>query len=228
MESLLTSLFTVVLSLPADLCFVAVLLTGCALFGLQQLTGISSVFFFSSSIFERAGVTSDVIASLAVGVANLAGEGILRANPGQSCYILPSKNAEMVPTLLHSPVLNNPVNGCLQWVSAVGACYGCMLSLGAFADNLSTMSLSWCLLCGGDAASVLSSVLVDKAGRKSLLLGSFGAMVSPVFCCSVVAPFSSVAHLWKQEGWQMFAVVLCRMASQQLREFPCLPSFIET
>lgn len=50
------------------------ILIGCALFALQQLSGINSVFYFSSSIFKHAGITSEVVASMAVGIANLAGE----------------------------------------------------------------------------------------------------------------------------------------------------------
>lgn len=77
----------------------AVILIGCALFALQQLSGINSVFYFSSSIFKHAGITSEVVASMAVGIANLA-------------------------------------------------------------------------------AAILSTYLIDRAGRKSLLLSSFNAMVS--------------------------------------------------
>ncbi|XP_052724834.1 probable plastidic glucose transporter 3 isoform X2 [Vigna angularis] len=49
-----------------------VMFIGCALFGLQQLSGINAVFYFSSTVFESFGVPSD-IANACVGICNLVG-----------------------------------------------------------------------------------------------------------------------------------------------------------
>ncbi|XP_038711068.1 probable plastidic glucose transporter 2 isoform X3 [Tripterygium wilfordii] len=53
----------------------AVVFIGSTLFALQQLSGINAVFYFSSSVFKSAGVSSG-IANLFVGVANLLGSVI--------------------------------------------------------------------------------------------------------------------------------------------------------
>ncbi|KAA8523130.1 hypothetical protein F0562_009553 [Nyssa sinensis] len=45
---------------------------GSTLFALQQLSGINAVFYFSSTVFRRAGVSSN-LANVFVGVANLLG-----------------------------------------------------------------------------------------------------------------------------------------------------------
>ncbi|XP_073282003.1 probable plastidic glucose transporter 2 isoform X1 [Primulina huaijiensis] len=49
-----------------------VVFLGSTLFALQQLSGINAVFYFSSSVFRRAGVSSN-LASVFVGIANLIG-----------------------------------------------------------------------------------------------------------------------------------------------------------
>jgi sugar porter (SP) family MFS transporter len=49
-----------------------VVLIGSTIFALQQLSGINAVFYFSSTVFKRAGVPSD-IANVFVGFANLTG-----------------------------------------------------------------------------------------------------------------------------------------------------------
>lgn len=48
-----------------------VVIIGAALFAFQQLAGINAVFYFSSTVFRNAGITSDVVASVSVGVVNL-------------------------------------------------------------------------------------------------------------------------------------------------------------
>jgi MFS family permease len=44
---------------------------GAALFAFQQFAGINAVFYFSSTVFRAAGMTSDVAASVSVGAVNL-------------------------------------------------------------------------------------------------------------------------------------------------------------
>lgn len=51
----------------------AVVFIGSTLFALQQLSGINAVFYFSSTVFRRAGVSSN-LANVSVGIANLIGE----------------------------------------------------------------------------------------------------------------------------------------------------------
>uniref|UniRef100_A0A7R9YSH1 Major facilitator superfamily (MFS) profile domain-containing protein n=1 Tax=Chlamydomonas euryale TaxID=1486919 RepID=A0A7R9YSH1_9CHLO len=46
---------------------------GILLFAFQQLAGINALVFFSTSVFRTAGVTSDTLASLAVGATNVLG-----------------------------------------------------------------------------------------------------------------------------------------------------------
>lgn len=48
---------------------------GSALFALQQLSGINAVFYFSSTVFKKAGVPTDT-ANTCVGIVNLTGKHI--------------------------------------------------------------------------------------------------------------------------------------------------------
>lgn len=54
-------------------CLVAVAFIGGALFVLQQFAGINGVLYFSSLTFQDVGVTNGPLASLVVGLTNLAG-----------------------------------------------------------------------------------------------------------------------------------------------------------
>ncbi|KXZ57026.1 hypothetical protein GPECTOR_1g927 [Gonium pectorale] len=49
------------------------LLIGVLLFAFQQFAGINALVYFSSSVFRQAGVTSDALASAAVGATNVLG-----------------------------------------------------------------------------------------------------------------------------------------------------------
>ncbi|XP_049345442.1 probable plastidic glucose transporter 2 [Solanum verrucosum] len=49
-----------------------VVFIGATLFALQQLSGINAVFYFSSTVFRRAGVSSN-LANVFIGIANLTG-----------------------------------------------------------------------------------------------------------------------------------------------------------
>jgi MFS family permease len=51
--------------------YIKVVAIGAALFAFQQFAGINAVFYFSSTVFQAAGVTSDVAASVSVGAVNL-------------------------------------------------------------------------------------------------------------------------------------------------------------
>jgi hypothetical protein len=53
--------------------YIKVVAIGAALFAFQQFAGINAVFYFSSTVFQAAGVTSDVAASVSVGAVNLLG-----------------------------------------------------------------------------------------------------------------------------------------------------------
>ncbi|KAJ7524070.1 hypothetical protein O6H91_18G076200 [Diphasiastrum complanatum] len=56
--------------------YIRVVMIGSALFALQQLSGINAIFYFSATVFRKAGVSSDVAASVCVGVINLLGSCI--------------------------------------------------------------------------------------------------------------------------------------------------------
>ncbi|CAK9871193.1 unnamed protein product [Sphagnum jensenii] len=51
--------------------YIRVVAIGAALFAFQQFAGINAVFYFSSTVFRAAGMTSDVAASVSVGAVNL-------------------------------------------------------------------------------------------------------------------------------------------------------------
>jgi sugar porter (SP) family MFS transporter len=55
----------------ADPRYIKVVTIGAALFAFQQFAGINAIFYFSSTVFREAGMTSDVAASVLVGVVNL-------------------------------------------------------------------------------------------------------------------------------------------------------------
>jgi hypothetical protein len=55
--------------------FATVVFIGTTLFALQQLSGINSVFYFSSTVFRSVGVPSS-LANICMGIANLSGEPI--------------------------------------------------------------------------------------------------------------------------------------------------------
>jgi hypothetical protein len=52
--------------------FATVVFIGTTLFALQQLSGINSVFYFSSTVFRSVGVPSS-LANICMGIANLSG-----------------------------------------------------------------------------------------------------------------------------------------------------------
>ena len=55
------------------LCLAAVVSVGAALFLFQQFAGINAVVYYSTAVFRRAGIVSDVAASALVGAANVFG-----------------------------------------------------------------------------------------------------------------------------------------------------------
>lgn len=61
--------------------YIRVVLIGAVLFAFQQFAGINAIFYFSSSVFKSAGLTSEVGASVAVGVVNLIASCL-------ACYLM--------------------------------------------------------------------------------------------------------------------------------------------
>ena len=53
--------------------FLTVVFIGAVLFALQQLSGINSVFYFSSTVFRGVGVPAN-LANISMGISNLSGE----------------------------------------------------------------------------------------------------------------------------------------------------------
>uniref|UniRef100_A0A453T6G1 Major facilitator superfamily (MFS) profile domain-containing protein n=1 Tax=Aegilops tauschii subsp. strangulata TaxID=200361 RepID=A0A453T6G1_AEGTS len=109
-----------------------VVFIGTTLFALQQLSGINSVFYFSSTVFRSVGVPSS-LANICMGIANLLGE--------------PIKAVCSSTALLYS-----------------------------VADLILLCSLP---------GSIIAMLLMDKLGRKMLLVGSFFFMVSNYCNCKI-------------------------------------------
>ncbi|GAB2293527.1 hypothetical protein Dimus_027734 [Dionaea muscipula] len=109
-----------------------VIFIGSVLFALQQLSGINAVFYFSSVVFKRAGVPSNV-ANLCIGIVNLSGSivaTILMDKLGRKVLLLGSFMGMAISMGLQ-------VIGTSSFVSATGALYlsvgGMLLFVLAFA-----------------------------------------------------------------------------------------------
>ncbi|GAB4842392.1 hypothetical protein Ancab_012363 [Ancistrocladus abbreviatus] len=95
-----------------------VVFIGSALFALQQLSGINAVFYFSSAVFRRAGVPSDV-ANISVGIVNLSGSfvaTILMDKLGRKVLLLGSFLGMAMSMALQ-------VGATTSFVSTTGALY---------------------------------------------------------------------------------------------------------
>lgn len=61
--------------------YIRVVTIGAVLFAFQQFAGINAIFYFSSAVFKSAGITSEVGASVAVGVVNFIASCL-------ACYLM--------------------------------------------------------------------------------------------------------------------------------------------
>ena len=63
-------------------------LLACALFVIQQGSGINAIVYFSTSVFRDAGVGNETMASAAVGLVNVLGSfiaAVLMDRAGRKC-----------------------------------------------------------------------------------------------------------------------------------------------
>ena len=58
---------------PPSPSFLSVVLLGMSLYLFQQLAGINAVVYYSTAVFRKVGIKSDVAASALVGLANVVG-----------------------------------------------------------------------------------------------------------------------------------------------------------
>lgn len=122
-----------------------VVMIGSILFGLQQLSGINAVFYFSSAVFKSVGVPSN-LANVCVGLSNLTGK-----------YKVQFFN---VSTILKY----------IKWQIYLFICETYILFF---------------------AGSIIAMLLMDKLGRKMLLLGSFSGMVDFSVCIKILMSCSA-------------------------------------
>jgi sugar porter (SP) family MFS transporter len=96
---------------------------GSALFALQQFAGINGVLYFSSLTFKDAGITNGILASAAVGVANLVGALValsLMDNQGRRKLLMGSYGGMAVAMALLVAALGMPDNPDLAHSLSVG------------------------------------------------------------------------------------------------------------
>ncbi|EYU29813.1 hypothetical protein ABFS82_10G105700 [Erythranthe guttata] len=92
-----------------------VVFIGSSLFALQQLSGINAVFYFSATVFRRAGVSSN-LANVSVGVANMIGSFIalvLMDKLGRKALLLWSFFGMAVSTVIQVLASSLPASGPL-------------------------------------------------------------------------------------------------------------------
>lgn len=76
-----------VCSLQVPFFFTTVVFIGGVLFALQQLSGINSVFYFSSTVFRGVGVPAN-LANICMGISNLSGEHPSNSYTVLLCYFI--------------------------------------------------------------------------------------------------------------------------------------------
>ncbi|GAB4850215.1 hypothetical protein Ancab_029509 [Ancistrocladus abbreviatus] len=133
-----------------------VVFIGSALFALQQLSGINAVFYFSSAVFRRAGVPSDV-ANISVGIVNLSGSfvaTILMDKLGRKVLLLGSFLGMAMSMALQ-------VGATTSFVSTTGALY---LSVGGMLLFVLTFSLG----AGPVPSLLLSEIFPNRIRAKAM------------------------------------------------------------
>ncbi|GAB4842244.1 hypothetical protein Ancab_012210 [Ancistrocladus abbreviatus] len=133
-----------------------VVFIGSALFALQQLSGINAVFYFSSAVFRRAGVPSDV-ANISVGIVNLSGSfvaTILMDKLGRKVLLLGS-------FLGMAMSIGLQVSATMSFVSTTGALY---LSVGGMLLFVLTFSLG----AGPVPSLLLSEIFPNRIRAKAM------------------------------------------------------------
>ncbi|THG09327.1 hypothetical protein TEA_007904 [Camellia sinensis var. sinensis] len=134
----------------------AVVFIGSALFALQQLSGINAVFYFSSTVFRSAGVSSN-LANIFIGIANLSGSIIaliLMDKLGRKVLLMWSFSGMVISMALQVTAAGLPV-------SASGALY---LSVGGMLLFVFTFALG----AGPVPGLLLSEIFPSRIRAKAM------------------------------------------------------------
>ncbi|CAL5339270.1 unnamed protein product [Camellia sinensis] len=133
-----------------------VVFIGSALFALQQLSGINAVFYFSSTVFRSAGVSSN-LANIFIGIANLSGSIIaliLMDKLGRKVLLMWSFSGMVISMALQVTAAGLPV-------SASGALY---LSVGGMLLFVFTFALG----AGPVPGLLLSEIFPSRIRAKAM------------------------------------------------------------
>ncbi|KAH6818242.1 Major facilitator superfamily protein [Perilla frutescens var. frutescens] len=177
-----------------------VVFIGSTLFALQQLSGINAVFYFSSTVFRRAGVSSN-LANVSVGMANLIGSVIALAlmdKLGRKALLLWSFFGMAVSTVLHVLAAASPASNPVGFLMSVGGMmlFVLMFAVGAgpvpglllpeiFPNRIRAKAMAFCMSVHwviNFLVGLLFLRLLDRMGPQLLysMFGSF-CLVAVVF-----------------------------------------------
>ncbi|KAK1313234.1 putative plastidic glucose transporter 2 [Acorus calamus] len=135
-----------------------VVFIGSTLFALQQLSGINAVFYFSSTVFKKAGVPSD-IANICIGFSNLTGSIV--------AMLLMDKLGRKV--LLLGSFLGMAIAMCVQVAATTlpGSAYGALyLSVG----GMLMFVLSFALGAGPVPGLLLPEIFPNRIRAKAMAI----------------------------------------------------------
>ncbi|KAH6755023.1 Major facilitator superfamily protein [Perilla frutescens var. hirtella] len=177
-----------------------VVFIGSTLFALQQLSGINAVFYFSSTVFRRAGVSSN-LANVSVGMANLVGSVIALAlmdKLGRKALLLWSFFGMAVSTVLQVLAAASPASNPVGFLMSVGGMmlFVLMFAVGAgpvpglllpeiFPNRIRAKAMAFCMSVHwviNFLVGLLFLRLLDRMGPQLLysMFGSF-CLVAVVF-----------------------------------------------
>ncbi|KAH6817109.1 Major facilitator superfamily protein [Perilla frutescens var. frutescens] len=177
-----------------------VVFIGSTLFALQQLSGINAVFYFSSTVFRRAGVSSN-LANVSVGMANLIGSVIALAlmdKLGRKALLLWSFFGMAVSTVLQVLAAASPASNPVGFLMSVGGMmlFVLMFAVGAgpvpglllpeiFPNRIRAKAMAFCMSVHwviNFLVGLLFLRLLDRMGPQLLysMFGSF-CLVAVVF-----------------------------------------------
>ncbi|XP_039053794.1 probable plastidic glucose transporter 3 isoform X1 [Hibiscus syriacus] len=121
-----------------------VIFIGSTLFGLQQLSGINAIFFFSSTVFKNAGVSSQS-ANICVGIANLIGSFsalLLMDKLGRKVLLIASFSGMAVTMGLQAASASSLVSSSNEVYLSVGGMLLFVLAFAAGAGPVPSLLLS--------------------------------------------------------------------------------------
>ncbi|MBA0552059.1 hypothetical protein Golob_022901 [Gossypium lobatum] len=121
-----------------------VVFIGSTLFALQQLSGINSVFFFSSTVFKSAGVSSQS-ANICVGIANFLGSFaalLLMDKLGRKVLLIGSFSGMVVAMVLQAASASSLVSSSNEVYLSVGGMLLFVLAFSVGAGPVPSLLLS--------------------------------------------------------------------------------------